>query len=524
MHYSKVAISKELETKKDRIVFRFFEMLPGFATWGTFGLLLFFSWSQPSWVAVFIIGFDLYWFFRTVYFLLYARTGYKKMREVMKENWREKLDSFASFKYAISVASWQDMYHCIIIPMVQESYEIVRGTFRALEAADYPKERIIVVLALEEAGGNEAKEVADKIKEEFGNSFGHFLITIHPSNIAGEIAGKGSNETWAAREVKKSFIDQRNILYERIIVSTFDVDTVVLPQYFSRLTYVFLTTANPTRTSFQPVSLFTNNIWDAPSVSRLLAFSTTFWQALNQERKDKLVTFSSHSMSFQALVDIDFWQVNVVSEDSRIFWQCFLYYDGDYKVEPLYYPVYMDANLASSFWQTMKNIYKQQLRWAYGVGDMAYLFFGFLKNKKIPFSKKLKRGFFAFEGYHSWATNAFIIFLFGWVPILAGGEEFRSTLFAYNLPRMAQYIMTAAMVGIIFMMYFSMALLPPRPFHVGKEVRFFMIFQWIFAPFVLIVFSAIPAIEAHTRWLIGRYMGFYVTEKYRRQRRKSDVS
>jgi cellulose synthase/poly-beta-1,6-N-acetylglucosamine synthase-like glycosyltransferase len=393
MHYSKVAIAKELETRKDRMIFRFFEMIPGIATWGTFALLFFFSWRSPIWVAFFIIGFDLYWFFRTIYFSFYAWVGYRKMKEAMAKDWLHELDSLPLGEYSIPLSSWRELYHLIIIPMVNESYEIVRGTFEALKNADYPKEQMIVVLALEERVGKEAFEVGEKIESECSHAFGYFFVTRHPADMKGEIAGKGSNETWAARAIKKNYIDPHSISYEHIIVSTFDVDTAVAPQYFSRLSYVFLTTPNPLHTSFQPVSLFTNNIWDAPSVSRLLAFSTTFWQALNQERKDKLVTFSSHSMSFKALYDIDFWQTNVVSEDSRIFWQCFLHYNGDYKVEPLYYPVYMDANLASTFWDTMKNIYKQQLRWAYGVGDTAYLLFGFLKNKKIPLRKKFTGDF-----------------------------------------------------------------------------------------------------------------------------------
>lgn len=523
MYYSKIGIAKELESRKDRMIFRFFEMIPGIATWGTFALLFFFSWQAPIGVAFFIIGFDLYWFFRTIYFSFYAWVGYRKMKKVMAKDWLNGLDSLPVSKYSIPLSSWRQLYHLIIIPMVNESYDIVRGTFEALSRVHYQKERMIVALALEERAGREAFELGKRIEQEFSHIFGYFFVTRHPTDMKGEISGKGSNETWAAREIKKNYIDPQNIPYEHIVVSTFDVDTVVPPQYFSRLSYVFLTTPKPLQTSFQPVSLFTNNIWDAPSVSRLLAFSTTFWQALNQERKDKLVTFSSHSMSFKALVNIDFWQVNVVSEDSRIFWQCFLHYDGDYKVEPLYYPVYMDANLAPSFLQTMKNIYKQQLRWAYGVGDMAYLLFGFFKNKKIPLKKKIHRGFFTFEGYHSWATNALIIFLFGWVPLLLGGLEFRQTLLAYNLPRTAQYIMTAATAGIIFMVYFSMVLLPPKPAYAKGSARFFMIFQWVFAPFALIIFSAIPAIEAHTRWLFGKYLGFYVTEKFRKHRKNHEI-
>jgi cellulose synthase/poly-beta-1,6-N-acetylglucosamine synthase-like glycosyltransferase len=114
---------------------------------------------------------------------------------------------------------------------------------------------------------------------------------------------------------------------------------------------------------------------------------------MQQERPDTLVTFSSHSMSFKALDELGYWQKNMVSEDTRIFWNAFFAFDGDYKVVPMCYPIYMDANLAPSFWETIKNIYKQQRRWAWGVENIPYIFMGFLKNKKVQLKKKITLSF-----------------------------------------------------------------------------------------------------------------------------------
>lgn len=118
-----------------------------------------------------------------------------------------------------------------------------------------------------------------------------------------------------------------------------------------------MTAKNPLKSSFQPVPIFNNNIWEAPAVSRVVAMSSTFWEMVQQERPERMATFSSHSVSFQALYEVGYWQTNMVSEDSRIFWNLLIANNGQYDVVPLSYQ--MDANAASNLWQTIGQIYKQ---------------------------------------------------------------------------------------------------------------------------------------------------------------------
>jgi len=237
---------------------------------------------------------------------------------------------------------------------------------------------------------------------------------------------------------------------------------------------------------------------------------------MNQERPEKLITFSSHSMPFKALNDVGFKQKNVVSDDSRIFWQCYFEYDGDYKVQPMYYPISMDANCAETFWETLKNIYKQQKRWAYGVGEVPFFIFASLKDKKIPFKQKFSMGFELVEGHVTWAVSSILIFLLGWLPLWLGGNEFAQSLVSYNLPKITSAIMTVTMSSLIISIWVSMLLLPPKPVNYGRYKYILMAFEWILIPFVMIFFSAIPAIHAQLHWVFGRYMGFWVTPKVRK--------
>ena len=215
---------------------------------------------------------------------------------------------------------------------------------------------------------------------------------------------------------------------------------------------------------------------------------------IQQSRPERLITFSSQSIGFKPLSELGFWQTNVVSEDSRIFWQCLLYYDGDWQTAPLFFPVYMDANVGPTFWATIKNQYKQIQRWSYGVENNAYFLFGFWKNNKINKKKKWRLGFVMIEGAHSLATNSLIIFLLGWLPTLIGRGEFSETLLSYNLPYITRLIMTFAMVGLIFTAIIAANLLPPRPPHYGRFKYVWMIFQWFLFPVNMIVFDSTPVL------------------------------
>jgi len=504
--YLKVSRHTDFKNLKDRRIYRFFEMLPGILSWSVIIGAVYLSWKVPLWTAMIIILFAVFWFLKSIYFSMHLRSGYRIMKENEKTNWIKKLEK---------ISSWQRIHHLIIVPSYQEPLSILRNTLESINKNDYPLNKMIVVLALEEKAGPEMYQRGLILEKEFKDCFLSFIITVHPQDIPGEIAGKSSNEAWGTKEALKK-IEEMKIPYSDIILTSLDSDTVVYPKYFSCLTHYYLTSENPLRTSFQPIPLYINNIWEATPISRVFAFSSTFWHTTNQQRPEKLITFSSHSMSLQALVDIGFKQTNVVSEDSRVFWQCLLYYNGDYQATPIHYPVSMDANTAPSFWKTAVNVYKQKRRWAYGAENIPYFLFGFMKNKKISWSKKFNFAFEVIEGQLTWATAPILIYVLGWLPILFGRSgDFGQTIVSYNLPIILSRVLTLAMLGLIGSAYLSLLLLPPRPPQYGKSKIFILIIQWFIVPLTMIFFSALPALEAQTRLMLGKYLNFWPTPKFR---------
>jgi cellulose synthase/poly-beta-1,6-N-acetylglucosamine synthase-like glycosyltransferase len=516
-YYLKLGKYEDLTDKKERIIYRLFEIMPGFLSWATLALVFYLSFTQPVAIALFIIVFDIYWLIRVVYMTLHFRAAFARVRKNMKTDWLKKMQQLAPDKYGLSsVKSWNGIIHLIILPTHKEGAEVIGAAIDGLVKANYPKDKMVVILSQEErAGDGFNEEVSRLIISRFQNQFLKLVAVRHPANIVGELAGKGANIAWAGRYAKEEIIDKMGIPYDHVITSVFDIDTVIFPEYFGRLTYAYLTARDPLHASYQPVPFYTNNIWEAPSFARVVAFSSTFWYMILQERLEASTTFSSHSTPFQALVDVGFWQTNMVSEDSRIFLQCFLRYNGNYRVESLFYPVAMDANVAPTFLKTMANVYKQQRRWAWGAENMPYLLFGFYKNKAIPRFKKFFLFFTQLESFWSWATNALIIFLLGWLPVAFGGTQFNLTVLSFNLPAFTSIILTLATVGLATTAVFSVMILPPRPPKYGKFNHVWMLLQWILFPITTVVLGALPALDAQTRLMLGKYMGFWITPKSR---------
>ena len=484
---------------------RFWEMFPGLLVWGTFATALLLSFIQPLWVIVFIILFDLLWLFRVIYFNIFLISSWRTYHQTLKINWQGRLQT---------IESSQKIYHLVFLPTFKEELEIVRATIRSLEENTFPNERMIIVLGGEEADHERFSKISLTIKQEFGKAFKALYVTEHPKGLEGEIPGKGSNLNWMGKHLEQ-FLSSTfpEIQDEDLVVSAFDVDTIAHAQYFSYLTYLYCTVENPTRTSYQPIALFSNNIWTASAPVRIGSFGTTFWLLGELTRPHRLWTFSSHSMPWIMLKDVGYWQKDIVSEDSRIFMQAFLHYHGDYRVTPMFIPVSMDAVSGKNYWDSLAALYIQMRRWAWGVEHLPFLIDSFRRDNLIPLRKKIKYVFNHIEGMYTWATAPILMFILGWLPLwLAKGQ---TNAIVQAAPFTLEQLMQLAMIGVLISAVVALSLLPRRPEQVKKHTWIVMIFQWILLPVTFIVFGSFPAIDAQTRLMLGKYLGFNVTKKTR---------
>ncbi len=542
---------------RERRAQRALEVIPALITWTTLIGMVVLSFLAPMWMAVAIIAFDLYWLHRTVFIAYYSVKAYVQLQRGQRIDWYERctrvgdpddyardlakriVDNTAAMRGApmrqrrrlraarkedkkmlatlrsldpSAIMDWRDVIHVVLLPTATEDAANIDPAIASLAASKYPKDKIIILLATEERENEERRtKKVQFLMEKYAGVFRDFLVTTH--EVAdGEMKCKASNAAYAARKLE-IYLAQHNIAPERVVFSNFDCESVVHPQYFAALTYEYIIAPNRLQQAYQPIPLYHNNLWDTNAFVRVIVTSSSFWHMFQSTRRE-MVTFSSHSEAFKTLKDVNYWPVNMISEDSIIYWKGYSYYNGDYQVKPIYLPISMDAVLAETYMKTIVNQYKQKRRWAYGIENFPVIMRAIWPNKKIALTEKLRVAFEMLEGHWSWATAPFILALLGWLPLIFGGTEFNQSNVAHILPYVTRFLMMLAMGGLVVSVSMSAFLLPPRPERYSRTRYLFMFLQWILVPIISPTLGSIPAIDSQTRILLKKYFTeFWVTEK-----------
>jgi len=496
-------------TQRERVLYRVLEMVQGGLTWVTLIGCVVISVFSPITAVLIIFVFDLYWLFKLLIFLFFMIIAWKRYRRDSKRDWSKELRERFPEAYT-------NIVHVVLLPFWKEPYEVLRHTLTALAASHYNVKRILVVLAGEQRNEAHCVEVQRRLSAEFQDVFYDLISTLHPL-APGELAGKAANQTYACKIVQQR-LDERGISYTNVILSAFDSDTVVHPEYFSCLTYHYLNNPKPIQASYQPVVVYSNNVWESSWFTRVVSNSTTFWLLGEFGRNaDRLISYSSHSIPFQTLVNVGFWQVDMVNDDARIFLQAYLQYHGDYRLVPLNVPVYMDTVDAGSFWKTLKNQYLQVRRWGYGAEHVPYLLFHLWKDTSMSFAKKFKPLLLQIEGYYFWATAPIMMLVMGRLPLFVMDMRNDPSIVLQRMPNLLEMIMQIGMLGIIVSALMSITFIPVRPPAFSRLKYLMLFFQWLFLPISMVVFGSIPVTDAQTRLMLGKYLGFWNTEKIRKR-------
>jgi hypothetical protein len=545
---------------KLKLSHRILELIPGLVTWTLILAMVPLALRFPTVLGIFVLCFDFYWMYRAMILAVSVAISFRRVRKVMAIDWRERafalanpqqrcdelagliervrarvssletsgnrlaahggrrelsrlIDERASLKRLLQsgepIPDPRQIWHVALVPTYTEPYEKLYQTVKALADSDYPIDMRMVAIITRETDLQGRENVA-KLREIFGSQFLHFFHILDPLE-PGVVVGKSSAMAYGGRWLY-SQLTGLGFAPSQVIVTDLDSDYRVHKQYFGYLTYKFVTDPNRLLRLYQPVPMFHNNLWQCPLPVRLIAVSSTHIQMWRHLTPERLVSFSSYGVSLQTVHDVDYWATDAIPEDSRFYWKSFFRFNGKFRAEPLFMPIYGDAVRARSYPRSLVQQYTQIRRWAWGVTDIPFFIDNALNHHEIPLRERIARLFDLWIDHINWAIAPFIMILGATLPV-ALNQSFAAATFGQQLPLYAAWLLTGAMGSLIVLVFIENQLAPPRPPEWGIRMHVVSWLQWILLPVVGVIFTNLPALDAQTRLLTGRYLEYRVTEK-----------
>jgi Glycosyl transferase family group 2 len=458
----------------------------------------------PAALGFFLVLFSIYWLWKSAMFAVGVLVGFWRMHRAQQRDWRAATRDLPGA---------DDLHHLVILPTYGESDEILADTLHCLSQQDVPLSRVSVVMAFEERDSL-APARAQRLSARFASLFEHFLVTVHP-DLEGEVKGKSSNLTWAARRLAAELVDSGQpgcLDPDKLIVTVCDADSRLHRSYLAALEHDILVHPEGRFHIFQPAILFYANHWRLIAPLRALNSIYSLWELARLVPTHRLVTQSTYSLSWYAAREVGFWDVDVIPEDSHMCFKVLFHFGRKVKVRPIFLPVYADAAEGPTLRRTFGNQYHQILRWAWGVSDIPYVAMGAVRARNLPWYLRIMRVVWYVEEHLMWPSHWFLLTLGGVVPAAINPAYAHSALGIWQAS-LVSAVMGMCLPCLILVIFLDWRL---RPEHPEGEDLIDVIIGWAsfgLLPVFGLALCALPALDAHTRLLFGRRLEYRVTEK-----------
>lgn len=531
----------EIPFGKRKPLYRFFEILPGLLSFGMVALLFILSAINPILGTIYLLILISVTLIKAIGTAFRTVQGHKTLEAAMRVDWHNRFEDLekphesyerlrgeksSGYHFAehvenvrkLSAANKNEypdpekIYHAVIMTVYNEGLDTLRPTIEALMATSFPNERIIFTIAYEERGGVETEKNVRFLKKEYGGVFYDFVLSKHPKDLPNEVVGKGPNLTYAGEMLAK-YVRNKHLPIENIIVTSLDADNRMHEKYLDAVAYEFVVHKERQNLTYQPISIFTNNVWDAPAPSRVVAVSNSFFNVTTTMKTHALRNFASHSQPLLALEQMRFWSKRTIVEDGHQYWRSLFFFNGNYDVLPIRIPIYQDAVISETFFETLTAQFVQLRRWDYGASDVAFVGSElFSKDREISFWLLFPKFIRLLDGHVTCAYMAPVVAFGGWVPMIM--NLYSREMTAFNLPNIVSIVQTIALIGVLVTIWTSFKLLPKRPEKYKKSRTLGMISQWLLMPIVALFYTSFAAFYSQTRLMFGKYMEkFDVTKK-----------
>ena len=480
---------------------RLLEIIVPISSWFLITLPLWLSPFHPALVAYFIIAFDLYFFSRSLSTTYACVVSYNEILFHSQIKYYKKLKSQKNNNH---------LKHFTIIPNYKEPLHKLKETVQTLIENDYPnKNNLYLVLAFEKREDDSILK-NQQITKQYKKYFKKVISCYHPL-VDKEEPGKASNQTFAAKIVD-NFVIENNFDRKNVLITICDADSKLPKNYFSYLSFEYLRDKNRQFHFYWAPVLLYNNFWQLPFFVRMQATLSSILRLAFLSQKENLIQVSTYSTNLWLLKKINFWDIDIIPEDWHIFFQAFFTFGEKVKTIPLFTIVNGDAVYSGGTMKTLANRYEQEKRWAWGVSDVGYVLKRFFQTPHINFWQKLKKIIFITETHLFWPVSFFILTISASIPPLIN-LSFKRTVLGLLLPKLSALILTLSSGMLILYIYLDIKLRQKVNMKTSVTSLPLLIVQWYLLPVVSFFFSSLPALDAHTRILLGKKLKYKVTEK-----------
>ncbi len=478
--------------------------LPGIFSWGVLILLLVGVAKFPGVVLMIVQLVSLY---LALYFLMvifFYPVGLWRIRR-----WEARFGALIGS--ATDDTDW--VRHVVLLPNYKEPFEILARTLHGLAVQEGARERLFVVLAMEETEPG-ALQKARRLRRMFQDRFADVLITLHPAGLPGEVAGKGANQSWAARRVKEELVDRRGIPLDHLTLTSCDADSVLHPYYFVALTRLFVADSGRHRRFWQAPLRTDLNIWQVPAVVRLITYFANAVHISELANPLRLnFPFSTFSLSFKLADEAGYWDSAVIADDWHMFLRCAFAVGGQVSLQPIFLPTSANAVYGETLWRSLANSYQQRLRHAWGVQDAGYIIRQWQRLPQVPWHRKL---LFLTKVLHD-----HLIFSAGGLAVAVGAVLLVSL---HNIALISLPILTAlgivSALGNLLLAGGMVAVLAAEHRHCREHRDGWrpgaLLADMVTAPFLAVISFGtvcVPALHAQTKLMLGSQLAFVRTPK-----------
>ncbi len=501
---------------------RIFEIMPGFLLWVVLTSPLWMSIHWPILLGNLVIIFSVYWFYRGLQFVAGLIIGYRYYLRDIQIDWLDACHSldFTTLPNPSSLPKATDLpKHLIVIPVGGSGYETLRATVLGLAEQNYPKELIYISISFEkrlvDTRVDYYEDTKRKLIQEFEPIFGsNLMFFYHPSDLPGEVIGAAANRTWGNR-MAVELLEAKGERISDFLTTSPDEDLIFHKEYLGVVSYRYLINPKREKRFYQTaVYLFHNNYWKVPGIIR----AWSMWLTLpvlssSVTHLAKRETWSCYTLNLGLMKQVNYWDTSIGIDDTPFFWRPYDFLNGDFECDCFFVPLYADSVYHPNIKENLIALYKQLVRWGWGVVAFPIAMHVLVKNKNIPILNKIHRVMIMVE-LIALLRIASIIFTFA-IPVsnlISVSSE--AYAFSYQIPDTLSRVMTLLFILAFPALYYRFKLTPPKP-DTWSNFRYWKVFIMDIAwqVVVLYTYTFFPFLVGPTKLMFGKKYGFLVTRK-----------